>query len=101
MNFTEFIFAVQCDTLSFNVQTMNFKLEIALKNYLLYGQFPTTFTSTKDNFITLANKHTLNKKEILFRDGKPVVMERMQSEIFDALHNHSGRTNTWTRIKER
>ena len=80
---------------------MNTNLERDLKNYIIHGKFPTTFNSTKDNFITLASKHTVNKKEILFRDGKPVVMERMQSEIFDALHQHSGRTNTWVRIKER
>ena len=101
VNFTEFFFAVQYDTVSFNVQTMNLKLEIALKDYLLYGDFPATFSSNKHNFITLAKKHTVNKKENLLRDGKPVVMERMQNEIFDALHQHSGRTNTWVRIKER
>ena len=80
---------------------MDLKLYSDIKKYLENGTFPTTFTSNKSNFISIASKYTLNKKQMLLRNDKPVVTEKMQDEIFDALHNHSGRSNTWSRINER
>ena len=72
-----------------------------VKIFVQYGIIPGELVSTKGNFIATAGKFSLNKKNTLMRDGRPVVMVKMQAEIFNALHNHSGRTATWNRIKAR
>ena len=72
-----------------------------IKRYLSNGTLPKTYPSTKSNFKKLASKYTLSKRKILFRNGRPVVTEKMKSKIFESLHQHSGRTCTWEKIKAR
>lgn len=72
-----------------------------IKQYLKDGEIPERFTSTKSNFISTASKYSLNKKNALLRNNLPVVMEDMKEKIFEAMHQHSGRTATWNRIKSR
>lgn len=72
-----------------------------IKEFLTHGIIPEELTSTKGNFIATARKFSLNKKNTLMRDGRPIVTVKMQEQIFNALHNHSGRTATWERIKAR
>ena len=72
-----------------------------IKSFLEKGKLPKTYPSTKPNFIAVARKYTLNKKNVLMRENKPVVTVDMQLEIYNSLHQHSGRTCTWERIKAR
>ena len=72
-----------------------------IKEYLTHKIIPNEIPSTKSNFKKICSKYSLNKKNQLIRDDKIVVIETQQHEIFDALHQHSGRTATWNRIKSR
>ena len=81
--------------------TMNEKKAKQIKQFLDRGILPKEYSSTKPNFIALAGKYNLNKKKVLLRDNKIVVTKKMQLEIYNALHQHSGRTTTWERIKSR
>ena len=80
---------------------MNSTEEKNLIKFLSDGKYPKAFSSNKSNFIAAAAKYTLNKKKVLLRNSKFVISETMQDEIFNSLHQHSGRTNTWDRIKSR
>ena len=82
-------------------QSMNESREKEIKRYLKYGILPEEFSSNKSNFIALASNYILNKKNKLMRDGKQVVTEKMQLAIYEAFHQHSGRTSTWNKIKSR
>ena len=72
-----------------------------IKEFLDKGKLPKTYSSTKPNFIAVAKRYSLNKKKVLMREKKPVVTVSMQLEIYNSLHQHSGRTCTWERIKAR
>ena len=72
-----------------------------IKTFLDKGKLPKTYPSTKPNFIAVAKRYSLNKKKVLMREKKPVVTVSMQLEIYNSLHQHSGRTCTWERIKAR
>ena len=80
---------------------MEKKQEKEITKYLLKKKLPTTFNSTKANFIAVAEKYSLNKKKKLLRDNKIVVTKNMEAEIYKSLHQHSRRTTTWERIKAR
>ena len=60
--------------------------------YLRHGSFPSNFTSTKGNFIALANLHALNSKGTLLREGKPVVKANEVEKIWEQFHQHQGNT---------
>ena len=72
-----------------------------IKKFLLYGTIPQNISKNKSNFTKLCKNYKLNKKNKLLRKNKIVVMKTERREIFDALHQHSGRTTTWERIKTR
>ena len=72
-----------------------------IKAFLDKGKLPKTYSSTKPNFIAVAKRYSLNKKKVLMREKKPVVTVSMQLEIYNSLHQRSGRTCTWERIKAR
>jgi len=72
-----------------------------IKKYLTQGTYTKTYSSNKSNFVATARKYRLNKKGNLMRNGKLVVTMAMRQKIFDALHNHSGRTACWERIRAR
>ena len=72
-----------------------------VKNYLLFGILPTSYTSNKSNFIATAQKYTVNGSGFLMRNNLVVVNQAMQQNIYETLHNHSGRNACWNRIKQR
>ena len=72
-----------------------------IKNYLLDGVLPESFDSTASNFRREAANYALNEKAELFRDNKPVVKWGERQEIYEAFHNHQGRSRTWQLISER
>ena len=80
---------------------MEYQKYQAIKNFLTKGIYPREYCSTKSNFVATARKYEINKKGNLLRDGKLVVKSSMKKKIFDALHNHSGRTACWERIRAR
>ena len=69
--------------------------------FLNSGTLPNEFSSTKSNFIRTARKYKINKKGFLTRNGKPVISADNQAGAFLALHDHSGRTACWLRIRTR
>jgi len=72
-----------------------------IKVFLKKKKLPKKFPSNKANFLQQCKKYKLNKKGNLTRDGKEVVTSERQDEIFEALHDHSGRTACWERIQAR
>ena len=62
----------------------------AISNFLRNGRLPSTFRSTKGNFINLANLHDLNSKGSLLREGKPVVKANETEKIWNQFHKHQG-----------
>ena len=70
-------------------------------NYLQTGALPNEFPSTQSNFVRTAGQYQVNHGGFLTRNGNPVVSEDNQAAIFEALHDHSGRTACWARIRER
>ena len=69
--------------------------------YLKYGNIPAELSSTKSNFIAEAEKYKINRKQNLERQGKIVVKKSEREKIFYEMHQHSGRTACWERIRER
>jgi len=72
-----------------------------IKRFLSIGKLPGKFKSNKWNFIAMAGKYNLNKKQMLVQDNRPVVTKNMEQKIYSSLHLQSGRTATWNRIKAR
>ena len=72
-----------------------------VKRYLIDSTLPKSYDSTKSNFVAMAKKYELNKKGNLMRKKKLVVRHSDRDKIFDALHQHSGRTACWERINAR
>jgi len=72
-----------------------------VKNYLIDGTLPSSFPSTKSNFIALCSKFSLNKKTRLIRDNRIVLKESEIEKIFRELHQHSGRNKTYQKFRER
>ena len=81
--------------------TMQTKKYNDIKTFLIHGRYPKEYSSNKSNFVATARKYKINKKGNLLRDGKLVVKNSSKQKIFDALHNHSGRTACWERIRAR
>ena len=69
--------------------------------YLMDNTLPECYDSTKSNFVAMARNYELNRQGNLMRKNKMVVKFSMREEIFNALHNHSGRTACWERINAR
>ena len=80
---------------------MEKELHKKIKLFLKKKKLPKTFPSNKANFIQQCSKYKLNRKGNLTRDGKEVVTAARRDEIFEALHDHSGRTPCWERIQAR
>ena len=72
-----------------------------VQKYLKNGEIPETVSSTRANFIATAEKYAINARGYLTRQNKPVVLVSEQDAIFEAFHDHAGRTACWERIKAR
>ena len=75
-----------------------------LANFLTSGILPSTFSSTKPNFLATASKYEVNGKNQLTRNGKLVVKESEKDMIFKQCHGettHSGRDKTWQKVRQR
>ena len=72
-----------------------------VKNYIKNGQMPEEVASTRSNFIAMAKKYKVNRKGLLTRDKKPVVKISQREKIWKEMHQHSGRTPCWERIRDR
>ena len=62
----------------------------AISTYLLNGELPRTFESTRSNFIRKARLFTIHGGE-LHRNGLPVVKFAQRRIIFEQFHDHRGR----------
>ena len=71
-----------------------------LLRYCQHGTLPSSFTSTKSNFLASAAKYAVMNGQ-LQRNGKWVVQKSERDDIFKALHMHSGRSKTWFRVRQR
>ena len=60
-------------------------------NFLRNGILPSSFPSTKSNFISTSQKYTIVAGQ-LQRNAKWVVQRNERDEIFEAFHQHSGVT---------
>ena len=80
---------------------MDTKLYRDTKKFVKHGAIPKQLPSTRSNFIAQAKKYKVNRKGVLMRDKKPVVQMSQRDKIFEAMHQHSGRTPCWERIRER
>ena len=72
-----------------------------VKHYLQTGEIPNNVPSTRANFIAAARKCVINARGFLTRQNKPIVRISEQDALFEAFHDHSGRTACWERIKQR
>jgi len=70
-------------------------------NFLSTGTLPTEFTSTKSNFIATSNKFSLNRKNLLLRQGKLVLKKSEIETVFKQVHQHSGRDITYKKFRSR
>ena len=68
--------------------------------FLINGQEPSKYPSSRGNFLALCNKFMVRNGH-LTRNSKWVVKSSERREIFDALHFHSGRDKTFIRISEK
>ena len=62
----------------------------AISAYLLHGELPEKFESTRSNFIRKARLFTVHGGK-LHRAGLPVVKFAQRRRIFDQFHDHRGR----------
>ena len=62
----------------------------AVLDYLVNGNEPDQFPSTKSNFLALSRRFNLRNGE-LTRNAKWVVKKSEREAIFDAFHQHAGR----------
>ena len=62
----------------------------AISRYLLHGELPGTFESTRSNFIRKAKLFTVHGGK-LHRHGLPVVQFAQRRMIFEQFHDHRGR----------
>ena len=62
----------------------------AISRYLLYGDLPESFESTRSNFTRKARLFTVHGGA-LHRHGLPVVKFSQRRSIFDQFHEHRGR----------
>ena len=62
----------------------------AISRYLLHGELPGTFESTRSNFIRKAKLFTVHGGK-LHRHGLPVVQFVQRRMIFEQFHDHRGR----------
>ena len=70
-------------------------------DFLMAGTLPTEFTSTKSNFIATSNKFSLNRKNLLLRQGKLVLKKSEIETVFKQVHQHSGRDITYKKFQSR
>jgi len=80
---------------------MEDKLYEDVKKYLQKEEVPLNVPSTRANFIATSRKYSINARGFLTRENKPVVRVSEQEAIFEAFHDHAGRTACWERIKAR
>jgi len=80
---------------------MEDELYLAMKNYLDTGTLPTSFPSTKSNFISNCKTFSLNKKKFLIRLDKLVLSQSMLDDAWVEVHQHSGRDKTYQKFKKR
>jgi len=66
--------------------------------YLSNGIEPKTFTSTRSNFRALCRKYAI-VGGCLYRDGKPVVKQGEEEQIFLEFHKHAGQVASWLKIR--
>ena len=59
------------------------------------------YTSTKSNFIATSNKFSLNRKNLLLRQGKLVLKKSEIETVFKQVHQHSGRDITYKKFQSR
>ena len=96
-----FFNGVHCCYFTEYEQNMNKTYAAEIIEFLKHGTLPQKYSSSKSNFLSTARKYDLNKKNELTRNSKIVVLENEKADIYNALHQHSGRTTTWNRINER
>ena len=70
-------------------------------DFLSTRTLPTEFTSTKSNFIATSNKFSLNRKNLLLRQGKLVLKKSEIETVFKQVHQHSSRDITYKKFQSR
>ena len=69
---------------------MDARLYNDLTKFIQKGSFPSSFPSTKSNFVRESKKYRVNKKGVLLRGNLIVVKKSEQRKLFDEMHHHSG-----------
>ena len=70
-------------------------------NYLNDGTLPLRFPSTKSNFIAVCQKFRLNENIYLIRNDKLVLRKSELENVFQEIHQHSGRDKTYEKFHNR
>ena len=76
---------------------MNAEEYSQISQYLINGQLPEHFSSTKGNFISKCRKYTMDGT-LLKRGGKRVLRECELEETWAQIHNHAGINVSWAKI---
>ena len=61
----------------------------SILNFLKYAEIPAELTSTKGNFVSMAQQYKINQKGYLIRDKKLVVKCSERDTIFKEMHRNT------------
>lgn len=75
-----------------NVGKMESGTYKSLVSYLQKGKLPSKYPSTKSNFLREAKQYKVNTKGVLLKGKLIVVKKSERKKIFDAMHDHSGKS---------
>jgi hypothetical protein len=56
--------------------------------FLLFGRLPATFPSNKANFISTAQKYTVDANGYLHRQGRKCILASQRDLVYTSLHSN-------------